>query len=222
MQAAKSALARALRAADYYGIAGPDTARFSARLPGRTDVLLLSPSQGWGAASTEHIVAVYADEHVHERAGDVDSAVINAHLGMHAAVGRDWVLHLYSHHIIESAVDLDGSFARLLMKLSRCSGERIVTRYCYGEPAVRREVPKPQILPDPSVDILQLAHSGIGVCGDTLEHAFDDLYHIERASLGNYILRSSSLEPAVVSGLLSGLLCSQYEALKASFLLASS
>ncbi|MNJ52698.1 hypothetical protein D3C77_480460 [compost metagenome] len=66
--------------------------------------------------------------------------------------------------------------------------------------------------PKGGTEILLLADSGIGVCANTLERAFDDLYHLERSILGNYLLQSSTLDPAVVSGQLSSLLRGQFKA----------
>jgi len=215
----KNMLALGLRAADYYGIAGPTNARFSASLPGRSDVLLIHLSEGWANAKAENVVAVDSDGLRLDGVGRVDRAMVEAHFGMHAASGRDWVLHVYSHHVVESATNGSRGFADALLRLSRRDAERTVQNHSYGDARVVGEVSAPAPAPASKVgaEILLLANSGVGVCGNTLEHAFDDLYHLERALLANYLSLTSDLEPARLSGELSSLLRAQYTTQKSQY-----
>ncbi|MNR37832.1 hypothetical protein D3C85_1558870 [compost metagenome] len=99
-----------------------------------------------------------------------------------------------------------------LAKLSRRGGERTVQNHRYGDAWFGREAAGNAPSSMGGAELLLLAQSGIGVCANTLKLAFDDLYHLERSILANYLLQASNLEPAVVSGQLSSLLCAQFEA----------
>ncbi|MBI6906813.1 class II aldolase/adducin family protein [Pseudomonas palleroniana] len=205
-------MALALRAADYYGIAGPTNARFSVSLPGQHDVLLMPTAQGWASAKAEDVVAVNSDGVRLDGAGDVDRKLVEAHFGMHAVSGRDWVLHVYSHHVVESVAGGLNNAVDTLVKLSRQGGERTVQNHRYGDAWMGSGAAGKAPSSKGGAEILLLAQSGISVCANTLKDAFEDLYHLERFILANYLLQAPNLEPSVVSGQISLLLCAQFEA----------
>lgn len=68
-----------------------------------------------------------------------------------------------------------------------------------------------------ATEILMLGQLGIAVCSDSIQHAFDDLFYLERTVLADHLLRASDCEPAVVSAQLSSLLVAQFEAQRSLF-----
>ena len=206
----KSSMAQAMRAADYYGIAGSSNARFSARLPDWPDIFFTHCAPCWATAKAEDVVAFNSAGVRLEAVGDFDSKVAAAHIGMHAVSGKDWVLHVYSHHVIESVARGVNDICDTLAKLSRRDDERVVQSHGYGR-AWHSEEKGEALYSKEGTKILLLAQSGIGVCANTLKYAFDDLYHLERSFLANHLLQASNVAPAVVSGQLSLLLCAQYD-----------
>jgi ribulose-5-phosphate 4-epimerase/fuculose-1-phosphate aldolase len=182
VRALRADLALALRAAAHHGLAEGVCNHFSIELPDDSGRFLLNP-RGllWSEVREDDIVMV--DTHGEKLAGrhDVEPTAMFIHAAIHRIARKACVLHTHMPYATaltvadQRALDpclsqtatrfhgriaVDGNYNGLALDAGE--GERIAR--CMGD-----------------ADVAFLGNHGVVVCGARMDHAFDDLYYLERA-----------------------------------------
>ena len=203
-------LALALRAAAHHGLAEGVCNHFSIELPDGSERFLLNP-RGllWSEIQADDIVLV--DFHGTRLAGrhEVEPTAMFIHAAVHRLTGQACVLHTHMPYAtaltLTQARALDPCLSQNAMRfhgrlaidanynglaLDHGEGERIA--HAMG-----------------GADIAFLGNHGVIVCGARIDHAYDDLYYLERACMAQVIAQSSGRPLAPVSDELAASVAAQ-------------
>jgi len=187
-------LALALRAAAHHGLAEGVCNHFSVELPDDSRRFLLNP-RGllWQEIGADDIVMI--DEQGNKLAGrhEVEPTAMYIHAAIHRIAGKACVMHTHMPHAtaltLTSARALDTTLSQNAMRfhgriaidahynglaLDASEGERIA--------GVMREA-----------DVAFLGNHGVVVCGARIDHAYDDLYYLERACMMQVLAQGSGI-----------------------------
>jgi len=195
----RSDLALALRAADYHGLSEGVCNHFSIALPDASEHFLINPrGLHWSEIRGADIVMVDADGRRLAGRHDVEPTAMFIHAAVHRIARKTCVLHTHMPHAsaltLTEARALDPALSQTAMRffgrlavdrhynglaLSAAEGERIAT--AMG-----------------GADVVFLANHGVIVCGERIDHAYDDLYYLERASRQQLLAASSGMRLAPV------------------------
>jgi len=175
-------LALALRAAAHHGLAEGVCNHFSVELPDKSGRFLLNP-QGllWQEVQADDIVLVDTQGQVLAGRHRVEATAMFIHAAIHRICQQACVLHTHMPHATALTLTaervLDPTLSQTALRfvgrlavdpnynglaLDSSEGERIAT-------AMR------------GADVAFLGNHGVVVCGPRLDHAYDDLYYLERA-----------------------------------------
>ncbi len=175
-------LALALRAAAHHGLAEGVCNHFSVELPDQSGRFLLNP-QGllWQEVQADDIVLVDTQGQVLAGRHRVEATAMFIHAAIHRICQQACVLHTHMPHATALTLTaervLDPTLSQTALRfvgrlavdpnynglaLDSSEGERIAT-------AMR------------GADVAFLGNHGVVVCGPRLDHAYDDLYYLERA-----------------------------------------
>lgn len=185
-------LALALRAAALHGLAEGVCNHFSIELPDGSERFLLNP-RGllWSEIRTEDIVLV--DFHGHKLAGrhEVEPTAMYIHAAVHRITGQACVLHTHMPHA--TALTLTEARApdtRLSQNAMRFHG-RLAIDASYNGLALDHGEGERIARAMGDADIAFLGNHGVIVCGERIDHAYDDLYYLERACQAQLLAQSS-------------------------------
>jgi ribulose-5-phosphate 4-epimerase/fuculose-1-phosphate aldolase len=193
-------LALALRAAAHHGLAEGVCNHFSAELPDGSGRFLLNP-RGllWSEVQADDIVLVDAAGSALAGHHAVEPTAMFIHAAIHRIAKKAVVLHTHMPFAtaltLTAARALDTALSQNAMRfhgrvavdahynglaLDASEGERIARAMAASEQA----------------DVAFLGNHGVVVCGSRIDHAYDDLYFLERACMVE-VLAASSGRPLV-------------------------
>ncbi len=187
-------LALALRAASHHGLSEGVCNHFSVELPDESKRFLLNP-RGllWQEIGPDDIVMI--DEQGNLLAGrhPVEPTAMYIHAAIHRIARKPCVLHVHMPY----ATALTATGARLLdttlsQNAMRFHG-RVAADPVYNGLALDVTEGERIATAMQGRDIVFLANHGVVVCGETIAHAYDDLYYLERACLVEVLARQSGL-----------------------------
>ena len=192
-------LALALRAAAHHGLAEGVCNHFSVAVPG-SDAFLLNP-RGllWSEVQADDIVMV--DAHGVKIAGRhaVEPTAMFIHAAVHRIAKKPVVMHTHMPHAtalaLTSARALDTTLSQTAMRFH----DRVAIDPDYGGLALDDREGERIAHAMHGADVVFLANHGVIVCGERVDHAFDDLYYLERACQVEIVARSSGLALAPVA-----------------------
>ncbi len=187
-------LALALRAAAHHGLSEGVCNHFSVELPDGSSRFLLNP-RGllWQEIGADDIVMI--DEQGSLLAGrhPVEPTAMYIHAAIHRIARKPCVLHVHMPY----ATALTATGARVLdtalsQNAMRFHG-RVAADTVYNGLALDVTEGERIARAMQGRDIVFLANHGVVVCGDTLAHAYDDLYYLERACQVEVLARQTGL-----------------------------
>lgn len=187
-------LALALRAAAHHGLSEGVCNHFSAELPDGSNRFLLNP-RGllWQEIEADDIVMI--DEQGEKLAGKhaVEPTAMFIHAAIHRIARKPCVLHV--HMPYATALTATGARAldtALSQNAMRFHG-RVAADACYNGLALDAGEGERIARAMDGKDIVFLANHGVVVCGETVAHAYDDLYYLERACMVEVLARQTGL-----------------------------
>ena len=185
-------LALALRAAAHHGLGEGICNHFSVALPQRPNWFLLNPrGLHWSEVQGHDIVLV--DAHGRKLAGahPVEPTAMFIHAAVHRIAAKTCVLHTHMPYAtaltLTDARALDTTLSQGAM---RFHGRIAVDANYNGlalDPAEGERIAGAM----QGADVAFLGNHGVIVCGERVDHAFDDLYYLERACMHQVLAQST-------------------------------
>ncbi len=196
---ARTDLALALRAAARFGLSEGVCNHFSLELPDGSGRFLLNP-RGllWSEVQADDIVMV--DVHGELLAGrhPVESTAMHIHSGIHRLAGQAVVLHTHMPYATALTLTQDRALDTTLSQNAMRFHGRVAIDPQYNGLALDAGEGERIARAMGTADIAFLANHGVLVCGSRIDHAFDDLYYLERACMAQVLAQSTGrpLKPA--------------------------
>jgi ribulose-5-phosphate 4-epimerase/fuculose-1-phosphate aldolase len=175
-------LALALRAAAHHGLGEGVCNHFSVALPRRPDWFLLNPrGLHWSEVRQDDIVLVDAQGRRLAGRHPVEPTAMFIHAAVHRIAGKACVMHTHMPHATAlTLTDLRGLDTTLSQGAMRFHG-RIAVDAAYNGLALDASEGERIAHAMRGADVAFLGNHGVIVCGERVDHAFDDLYYLERA-----------------------------------------
>lgn len=196
---ARTDLALALRAAAHFGLSEGVCNHFSVELPDGSGRFLLNP-RGllWSEVQADDIVMV--DVHGEALAGrhPVESTAMHIHSGIHRLARQAVVLHTHMPYATALTLTQDRALDTTLSQNAMRFHGRVAIDPRYNGLALDTGEGDRIARAMGTADIAFLANHGVVVCGPRIDHAFDDLYYLERACMAQVLAQSTGrpLKPA--------------------------
>jgi ribulose-5-phosphate 4-epimerase/fuculose-1-phosphate aldolase len=191
-------LALALRAAAHHGLAEGVCNHFSVAVPA-TDGFLINP-RGllWSEIGGADIVLVDAAGAKLAGRHEVEPTAMFIHAAVHRIAAKAVVMHTHMAHATALALTARrGLDTQLSQNAMRFHG-RVAIDARYGGLALDPREGERIAAAMGGADVVFLANHGVVVCGERIDHAYDDLYYLERACRVEAIARASGLPLAPV------------------------
>lgn len=187
-------LALALRAAAHFGLSEGVCNHFSVELPDGSGRFLLNP-RGllWQEVQADDIVMV--DTQGQSLAGrhPVESTAMHIHAGVHRVARQAVVLHTHMPYATALTLTRERALDTTLSQNAMRFHGRVGTDPVYNGLALDHAEGERIARAMGGADVAFLANHGVIVCGARIDHAFDDLYYLERACMAQVIAASSGL-----------------------------
>jgi ribulose-5-phosphate 4-epimerase/fuculose-1-phosphate aldolase len=191
--ALRADLALALRAAAHHGLAEGICNHFSVELPDGSNRFLLNP-RGllWSEMQADDIVLVASDGSKLAGRHAVESTAMFIHAAVHRR-GKACVLHTHMPHATALTLTADrGLDTRLSQNAMRFHGRIAIDAHYNGLALDHAEGERIARAMD-AADVAFLGNHGVIVCGERIDHAYDDLYYLERACMQQVLAASTGL-----------------------------
>ena len=178
----RSDLALALRAAAHHGLGEGICNHFSVALPQRPDWFLLNPrGLHWSEVREDDIVLVDAQGRQLAGRHPVEPTAMFIHAAVHRIAGKVCVMHTHMPYATAlTLTDLRGLDTTLSQGAMRFHG-RVAIDANYNGLALDASEGERIARTMRGADVAFLGNHGVIMCGDRVDHAFDDLYYLERA-----------------------------------------
>jgi ribulose-5-phosphate 4-epimerase/fuculose-1-phosphate aldolase len=192
-------LALALRAAAHHGLAEGVCNHFSLALPGDDTRFLINP-RGllWSEVQADDIVMI--DVRGERLAGRhaVEPTAMFIHAAIHRLCGKACVLHTHMPHATALTLTTQRALDTTLSQNAMRFHGRIAVDEHYNGLALDASEGERIAGVMHRADVAFLGNHGVVVCGERIDHAYDDLYYLERACMMQVLAQSSgySLAPA--------------------------
>ncbi|HVR50732.1 MAG TPA: aldolase [Pseudorhodoferax sp.] len=187
-------LALALRAAAHHGLGEGVCNHFSVAIPGDPDKFLLNPrGLMWSQVRAQDIVLVDSRGQALAGRHAIEPSAMFIHAAVHRIAQKNVVLHTHMPYAtaltLTQACTLDTTLSQNAMRFHGRVGvdahyNGLALDHSEGERIARAMN---------GADVAFLGNHGIVVCGERLDHAFDDLYFLERACQAEVLARSTGL-----------------------------
>lgn len=192
--ALRTDLALALRAAAFHGLEEGVCNHFSVALPDGSDRFLINPrGLHWSEVGADDIVMIDAVGTRLAGRHDVEATAMFIHAAVHRIARKTCVLH--THMPYATAMTLTarrGLDTCLSQNAMRFHGRTAVDEHYNGLALDQGEGERiARALGD--ADIAFLGNHGVVVCGERIDHTYDDLYFLERACQAEVLARSTGL-----------------------------
>lgn len=185
-------LALALRAAAHHGLAEGVCNHFSVELPDGSGRFLINP-RGllWAEVGADDIVMVDAQGEVLAGRHAVEATAMFIHAAVHRIGGRACVLHTHMPHATALTLTRDRALDTTLSQTAMRFHGRVAVDGHYNGLALDAGEGERIARAMGGADVVFLANHGVVVCGPRLDHAWDDLYMLERACQAQLLAMSS-------------------------------
>ncbi|MBA2676551.1 aldolase [Ramlibacter sp.] len=210
VQALRADLALALRAAAHHGLAEGVCNHFSVELPDGSGRFLLNP-RGllWREVQADDVVMV--DGAGTRLAGrhDVEPTAMFIHAAVHRICAQACVLHTHMPYATALTLTEDRALDPCLSQgAMRFYGRTAIDRDYNGlalDAAEGERIARGMV----GADVAFLGNHGVVVCGARIDHAYDDLYYLERACMAQVLAQSTGRPLRPVNAELSRRVCEQ-------------
>ena len=181
-------------------------------LPDRSSRFLLNP-RGllWQEIGPEDIVMVDARGVALSGRHPVEPTAMFIHAAVHQLGARACVLHTHMPYASALTLTVDRALdTRLSQGAMRFHG-RVAMDAAYNGLALDVREGERIARALGNSDVLFLGNHGVIVCGSRLDHAYDDLYYLERACMAQVLARSTGRPLAAVSSAVAARVAQQTE-----------
>ncbi|MBA2723683.1 MAG: aldolase [Methylibium sp.] len=193
-------LALALRAAAHHGLAEGVCNHFSIELPDGSGRFLLNP-RGllWSEVSADDIVMI--DGAGSRLAGrhEVEPTAMFIHAAIHRIAGKACVLHTHMPYAMALTLTVDRTLDTTLSQTAMRFHGRVAVDADYNGLALDSAEGERIARAMHCADVVILGNHGVVVCGSRIDHAYDDLYYLERACAAQVLAGSTGRPLAPVA-----------------------
>jgi ribulose-5-phosphate 4-epimerase/fuculose-1-phosphate aldolase len=189
---ARADLALALRAAAHHGLSESVCNHFSVELRDGSGRFLLNP-RGllWSEVQADDIVLIDAQGHRLAGRHPVESTAMHIHSAIHRIAGKACVLHTHMPYATALTLTRDCALDTTLSQNAMRFHGRIATDRAYNGLALDESEGERIAHAMQGADVAFLGNHGVVVCGSRIDHAYDDLYFLERACMMQVLAQSS-------------------------------
>lgn len=185
-------LALALRAAAHHGLAEGICNHFSVELPDASGRFLLNPrGLHWSEVRAEDIVLVDAQGAVLAGRHEVEPTAMYIHAAVHRVAGQACVLHTHMPYATALTLTADRALDPALSQTAMRFVGRVAVDAHYNGLALDVAEGERIARAMGKADVVFLGNHGVVVCGARIDHAYDDLYYLERACEVQVIAQST-------------------------------
>ena len=203
-------LALALRAAAHHGLAEGVCNHFSIELPDGSGRFLLNPrGLHWSEVRGEDIVLIDAGGNKLAGRHGVEPTAMFIHGAIHRIAGKACVLHSHMPYATALTLTADRALDTTLSQTSMRFHGRIAIDADYSGLALDGSEGERIARAMGGADVAFLGNHGVVVCGARMDHAYDDLYYLERACQAQVLAASTGRPLRPVSPELAQRVCEQ-------------
>ncbi len=177
-------LALALRAAAHHGLSEGVCNHFSVELPDARDRFLINPrGLHWSEVQADDIVMI--DLPGARRAGrhEVEPTAMFIHAAVHRIAGKACVMHTHMPFATALTLTADRALDTTLSQNAMRFHGRVAIDAHYNGLALDTAEGERIARAMNGADVVFLGNHGVVVCGARVDHAYDDLYYLERACM---------------------------------------
>ncbi len=190
--ALRADLALALRAADHHGLGEGICNHFSVALPGGSDRFLINPrGLHWSELHADDIVLVDGQGAVLAGRHPVEATAMFIHAAVHRIADHAVVLHTHMPYATALTLTADRALDTTLSQGAMRFHGRLAVDAHYNGLALDVAEGERIARGMQGAEVAFLANHGVVVCGARLDHAFDDLYMLERACMHQVLAQST-------------------------------
>lgn len=203
-------LALALRAAARHGLSEGVCNHFSVELPDGSGRFLLNPrGLMWQEVGADDIVLI--DRHGRKLAGrhEVEPTAMFIHAAIHGVAGKACVLHTHMPYATALTLTSDRTLDTTLSQTAMRFHGRIAVDATYNGLALDASEGERIARAMQGRDVAFLGNHGVVVCGARIDHAYDDLYSLERACMAQVLAASTGRPLSPVDARLAQRVCEQ-------------
>ena len=205
-------LALALRAADHHGLGEGICNHFSVALPDGSDRFLINPrGLHWSEIRADDIVLVDGDGNVLAGHHAVEATAMFIHAAVHRVTGHAVVLHTHMPYATALTLTADRTLDTTLSQGAMRFHGRIAVDARYNGLALDMREGERIARGMQGREVAFLANHGVVVCGARLDHAYEDLYMLERACLHQVLAQSTGRPLAPVDEKLAAFVAEQIQ-----------
>lgn len=210
VQRLREDLALALRAAAHHGLAEGVCNHFSVELPDGSGRFLLNP-RGllWSEVQGDDIVLVDGDGAVLAGRHAVEPTAMFIHAAIHRLCGQACVLHVHAPYATALTLTAERQLNTTLSQNAMRYHGRTAADAHYNGLALDVSEGERIARAMGDADIAFLGNHGVVVCGTRIDHAYDDLYYLERACMVQVIAQSTGRPLLPVSAAIAAQVCAQ-------------
>jgi ribulose-5-phosphate 4-epimerase/fuculose-1-phosphate aldolase len=203
-------LAVALRAAACHGLAEGVCNHFSVELPDGSGRFLLNP-RGllWREVRADDIVMVDASGRRLGGRHEIEPTAMFIHAAIHRIAGKVCVLHTHMPYATALTLTAERALDTTLSQTAMRFHGRIAIDAHYNGLALDGSEGERIARAMAGRDVAFLGNHGVVVCGARVDHAYDDLYYLERACMTEVLARSTGRTLVPVAASLAGRVCEQ-------------
>ena len=203
-------LSLALRAAAFHGLHEGVCNHFSVALPDGSSRFLINPrGLHWSEVGDDDVVMV--DAHGERLAGRhaVEPTAMYIHAAIHRIADKVCVLHTHMPYSTALTLTSDRALDPCLSQNAMRFHGRIAVDAQYNGLALDASEGERIAHAMNGADVAFLGNHGVVVCGSRMDHAYDDLYYLERACMVQVMAQSTGRELQPVDDALSARVCAQ-------------
>lgn len=210
VQRLREDLALALRAAAHHGLAEGVCNHFSVELPDGSGRFLLNP-RGllWSEVQGDDIVLVDGDGAVLAGRHAVEPTAMFIHAAIHRLCGQACVLHVHAPYATALTLTAERQLDTTLSQNAMRYHGRTAADAHYNGLALDVSEGERIARAMGQADVAFLGNHGVVVCGTRIDHAYDDLYYLERACMVQVIAQSTGRPLLPVSAAIAAQVCAQ-------------
>jgi ribulose-5-phosphate 4-epimerase/fuculose-1-phosphate aldolase len=185
-------LSLALRAAAHHGLAEGVCNHFSVQLPDGSGRFLLNP-RGllWSEVHAADVVLVDAAGRALAGRHAVEPTAMHIHAAIHRLGGHAVVLHTHMPFATALTLTADRALDTALSQNAMRFHGRVAVDARYNGLALDATEGERIARAMGDRDVAFLGNHGVVVCGTRIDHAYDDLYYLERACMAEVLARST-------------------------------
>jgi len=194
-------LALALRAAAHHGLGEGVCNHFSAELPDGSGRFLLNP-RGllWSEVRADDVVLVDAQGQRLAGHREVEPTAMFIHAAVHRIAAKACVLHTHMPFATALTLTVDRGLDTTLSQNAMRFHGRVAIDAAYNGLALDPTEGERIARAMGGADVAFLGNHGVIVCGERIDHAYDDLYYLERACMHQVLAQQTGrpLQPVAL------------------------